>query len=116
MASSESMLSPMEGSILYGRRLLNVVIDQRAAAGHDRPYASIPKSSTISEGFRDISYGLLANAVNRCTRFLTDTLGHGDGSDTIAYIGPADLRYQILSLAAVKSGHVVSRAAVCVWQ
>lgn len=91
----------------YGQRLLNAVVDERAANGHERPYASIPKSSTVSDGFRDISYATLANAVNRCAHWLVESFGKPGDKNTIAYIGPSDMRYQLLSLGAVKSGHVV---------
>lgn len=93
--------------IRYGRRLLSTVIDNRAAAGHERPFASIPRSRSIRDGFRDITYSMLANAVNRCAGWLTDAIAFTKEDETIIYIGPSDLRYQILALAAAKSRHVV---------
>ncbi|USW56818.1 Putative AMP-dependent synthetase/ligase, short-chain dehydrogenase/reductase SDR, ANL [Septoria linicola] len=91
----------------YGRRLLNHVVDERAAADHKRPYASIPLGSTAKEGFRDVSYATFANAINACATWLKDSIGTSSHEDTIAYIGPADMRYHILALAAVKTGHVM---------
>lgn len=105
----------MEGSqpkgageaVRYGRRLLNTVVDERAAAGHERPYASIPVSSSPSDGFRDISYVEFANAVNRCAQWLEQSFGTSESEETIVYLGPSDLRYHVLALAAVKTGYVV---------
>lgn len=94
-------------TVSYGRRLLNNVVDARAAAGHERPYASIPLSSSPRDGFRDISYGAFANAINRCANWLEQSFGTSNGEETIVYMGPSDLRYHVLALAAVKTGYVV---------
>lgn len=92
----------------YGRRLLPTVIDDRAAAGHARPYASICQSQDPRDGYRDISYTTFANAINRCARYLIDRIGVSTEFDVLAYIGPLDLRYQIICIAALKIGRVVS--------
>ncbi|TVY78498.1 Non-canonical non-ribosomal peptide synthetase FUB8 [Lachnellula suecica] len=103
-------LEPSKGQVQYGRRLLLPLIEERARNRHPRPYASIPVSNDIHDGFRDITYALFANAINRCAHWL---LSHVErclpSSDNInlVYFGPNDLRYQILSQAAVKSGHVM---------
>lgn len=91
----------------YGQRLLIQVIDERAAAGHSRPYASIAQGGNFEDGFQDVSYGSFANAINRCAHWLLDRFGCSSSYETIAYIGPLDLRYNILAMAAVKTGHVV---------
>lgn len=96
-----------QGQVQYGRRLLSTVVDDRAAAGYERPFASIPRSKSVRDGFRDISYAVLANAVNRCAAWLRDTVAVTKEDETVIYIGPLDLRYQILALAAAKSGHIV---------
>lgn len=93
---------------IYGRRLLSNVIDERAHYGHKRAYASIPKSADVSRGFRDITYRVFANAINRCALWIREQMGTSSTYDAVVYIGPADLRYQILCMAAVKTGHVVS--------
>jgi acyl-CoA synthetase (AMP-forming)/AMP-acid ligase II len=91
----------------YGFRLLPQIIDERAAARHERPIASIPRTHRIEDGFVDISYERLANAINRCTHWLVQSLGRPSSTEVIAYIAAPDLRYQILSMAAVKAGYVV---------
>lgn len=91
----------------YGRRLLPTLIDERAHNNHARPYASIPVSNDPKDGFRDISYKQFANAINRCATWLMDELGYSTDHETLLYIGPQDMRYQILCIAAIKSGFVM---------
>ena len=92
----------------YGRRLLSSIIDERAQTGHKRPYASIPVSDDIDDGYRNITYRRFANAINRCALWLRGLIGTSQNFETLVYIGPADLRYQIICMAAVKIGYVVS--------
>ena len=87
-----------------GRRVLPSLIDQRANAEHTLPFVSIPDSDGR---YRDISYRELANAINRCAKWLFDQVGKSSSFATLGYIGPHDLRYHILIMAAVKTGHVV---------
>lgn len=98
----------LRGDISYGQRLVPTLIDERALAGHARPFASIPISNNVDDGFRDISYRVFANAINRCAHWLTESLGAPQALDTtLTYIGPHDFRYQILVVAAAKAGYVV---------
>ena len=92
---------------LHGRRLLSAVIDERAQRGHHRPYASVPNSDNVKDGYRDVSYRQFANCINRGAHWLTEHVSRSVDLETVVYIGAFDLRYQILAMAAVKSGHVV---------
>lgn len=99
----------MSDTTLYGRRLMSHLIDERAATNHEQPFATIPRSNDVANGFEDVSYTRLANAVNRAAYWLYDKFGHPErvDIDIVMYIGPPDLRYQILALGAVKSHHVM---------
>ncbi|KAJ9143066.1 NRPS-like enzyme [Pleurostoma richardsiae] len=101
----EDLLKPMSPD--YGRRLVNKVIDERAAAKHARPYASIPVSDDVSAGFKDISYSQFANAIDRCARWLQTQDGLTSTTEPLVYIGLNDLRYSILALATAKTGHIM---------
>ena len=92
---------------IYGRRLLTVVIDERARDNHAQAYASIPRTNNPRDGYRDISYRQFANAVNRCAIWLKAQIGLSTKFEALAYMGPVDLRYQILCMGAVKAGYVV---------
>lgn len=91
----------------YGQRLLSAVIDERARNNHERPFASVPLTADVRDGLRDVSYRAFANAINRCARWLASNLGASTTFENLAYMGPSDMRYFILAMAAVKSGHVV---------
>ncbi|MCJ1309876.1 hypothetical protein MMC25_003537 [Agyrium rufum] len=68
-------------------------------------YAITPRSLTsISDGYRKITYRELANAVNSIAWMLHDQLGPGK-EETIAYLGMNDLGYIAIILGAVKAGY-----------
>lgn len=91
-----------------GRRLLSRVIDERAVSGHLRPFASIPLTNNAKDGYRDISYAVFANAINRLSSWIDDTMGTPTRQfEPIVYVAGSDLRYHILCMAAVKAGYVV---------
>lgn len=91
----------------FGRRLLPQVLDEHARRKPDRLYAAIPRSTDISQGYRDISCHDMANAVNGVARWLGSKVGHSDKVETLAYMGIADLRITILFLGAMKCGYKV---------
>jgi acyl-CoA synthetase (AMP-forming)/AMP-acid ligase II len=91
-----------------GKRLLTHLIDERAASYHRRPFFSLPKTNNLADGYEDISYANFANAINKLATWILKEIGRSCTFQTLVYIGPMDLRYQILVMAAVKTGHVVS--------
>nr|ASK38699.1 putative nonribosomal peptide synthetase-like protein [Paecilomyces divaricatus] len=89
----------------YGKRFLPHMIDERAASGHSRPYAYIARSPHPQDGFEEVSYARLANAINRASWWVVNELTPLTGENGVfAYMGPNDLRYLILSVAAIKTG------------
>lgn len=46
-------------------RVVPLIIDQYARDQPSKSWASVPKSSDLADGFRDISYATFANAINR---------------------------------------------------
>ncbi|GKZ26995.1 putative NRPS-like protein biosynthetic cluster [Aspergillus brasiliensis] len=82
------------------------ILDHYARLRPDAIFAEYPHSpSTYSQGYRKITYLDLANAVNGAAKWLIDNIGIGDGSTKLAYIGPNDVRYSVLTLAAIKAGY-----------
>jgi acyl-coenzyme A synthetase/AMP-(fatty) acid ligase len=72
-------------------------------------YAEFPILPTSYEpGFRKITYGDLANAVNGVAWWLEKLLGKGRNFETLAYVGPNDMRYNVMVLGAVKAGYKAS--------
>ena len=90
-----------------GKRLLPAVVDEIAAIDPDRVFASIPETSNIIDGFKDISYRDYARAVNSCAWWLKRELGEQPEPQVLFYLGPLDLRYLIIITAAAKAGHIV---------
>lgn len=98
-----------EGRPPYGRRLLPCVLDDEAALNPERVFAIIPRSDDLSQGFNDVTFAQMANAVN----YLADRLQALFGPkpehhfETLTYIGVSDLRYNVVFYAAVKAGYKV---------
>lgn len=90
--------------------LLLHIIDHLAANKPQTLYAEYPISTvTYDEGFRKITYGILANAINSIAWWLHETLGPGKDFETLAYIGPNNFVYPALILGAVKAGYKVCK-------
>jgi acyl-CoA synthetase (AMP-forming)/AMP-acid ligase II len=94
----------MSPTIPYGERHIVQLLDDRAAETPDRPCYSIANSTTNStKGWRDISYGQFANAVNTASQWLVDTFGRrGTDYEAFAYIGPNEY-VKLYSLCACQN-------------
>lgn len=99
----------------YGSRLLPQVVDELSRSDPTRVYATLPRSSDLSRGFRDVTMLEIAMAVNKLAWWIEMNLGRSTVFETIAYIGPSDLRHAIVFLAAVKCGYKVSEA-ICYYE
>ena len=91
-------------------RLIPTMVSERAKNAPQSIWASIPKSQTdASIGFEDITFARLNYAVTRAARWMQKTLGPQDSlpPKALAYIGPPDTRYIILTIAAIKTGSKV---------
>ena len=98
----------------YGHRLMPLLVDELAVSKPANVYASIIHGNDVSAGFDDITWSRFANAVNRMAWWLESTLGdRGPHSPTVGYLGPADIRYFILVLAANKAGFKVRCLRTC---
>ena len=88
--------------------LLPAVLDEIAANEPTRIFVSVPRSSDILEGFRDIEYGTCAKAVDKFALWLREQVGQESEPKTIMYFGPLDIRYLPVLLGAAKAGHIVN--------
>ena len=72
-------------------------------------FAAIAKSTEIPQGFKDVLFAEVSNAVNYTAYRLHKEFGHEleYASETLAYVGIPDLRYNIVFYAAVKCGYKV---------
>lgn len=86
------------------------IVDHLSEVRPTALYAEYPVSTlSYAEGYRKITYGDFANAINGVAWWLHETLGPGKDSEmlVLAYIGPNDLKYPALILGAVKAGYMV---------
>lgn len=90
-----------------GRRLIPTLIDDLATRDPERVLFSIPRTASIEDGFEDITFSVLARAINNCAFWIERTLQRIEKFETLNYVGPQDLRYVILLLAGIKTGYQV---------
>ena len=105
-------LSQQSSSILYGYRLLPITIDDIAESTPENPHFCVPRTSHLKDGFMDVTYADFSIAIDRSTWWLKDLLGKSTTVETLAYPGPLDLRYLILTVAASKVGYNVSENSI----
>lgn len=110
MATRENKDGATAADYPFGKPdVLNNIVDYRAKRSPRALYAEFPISATSYEkGYRRITYEDLANAVNGAAWWVENTLGRSKNFDTLAYIGPNDLMYNVLILGAVKAGYKMS--------
>lgn len=80
------------------------IVDELANTDPTRIYASFPRSTNVSDGFRDVTFRELAQAADAASWWLERKIGRSDSSETLAYMGLSDIRYTVVFLAAVKCG------------
>ncbi|KAK2598904.1 hypothetical protein QQS21_005646 [Conoideocrella luteorostrata] len=82
------------------------IIDQRAAVEPNRLFGAITRVDDNGKvHLRRVSYRDMSEAADRAAHWLLETLGRSESFESSAYVGPADLRYPILTMAAAKTGH-----------
>ncbi|KAG4441603.1 hypothetical protein IFR05_002887 [Cadophora sp. M221] len=89
-----------------GSRFLPNMIDRIAKESPTKPFISVPKVDNLDEGFHDITYSRYSHAINCAAWWLDANFGKAMPAafETVAYMGPNDLRQVILMVAAMKTG------------
>ncbi|KAH7400247.1 hypothetical protein BKA64DRAFT_723003 [Cadophora sp. MPI-SDFR-AT-0126] len=85
-----------------GQRLIPAVIDELALQEPDRIIYEYVRGAVVADGMVKISMATYANAINRTAWYLENELGKCTTFEPLGYIGPGDLRYFILAVAAIK--------------
>jgi thioester reductase-like protein/acyl-CoA synthetase (AMP-forming)/AMP-acid ligase II len=99
MSTSQSQEIP------YGKRVLPSLIDQIAKEDPNRLYISYPTGQDFSAPVRDVTFADFARAIDRAAGWIEEKLGKGENFQTIAWIGPQDIRYYFIALGAIKVGY-----------
>lgn len=89
----------------YGKRLIPSLVDELADSNPTRVFAMVPRSSHFGDGLIDVTISTFAKAVDRAAFWIESLVGKSDDSSVIAYLGPNDLRYMIIAIAARKVGY-----------
>lgn len=86
------------------QRTLPGTIDAIARDAPTRTWGRFPESQEAFEQGKlvTVNFATLANSINRVAWVLDALLPERSDLDTIAYIGPSDIRYYILACAACK--------------
>ncbi|KAH8703109.1 putative AMP dependent ligase/synthetase [Talaromyces proteolyticus] len=88
------------------QQLLPVVLKNRAQQNPQGAWAQFPVSDqTYASGLQTATNWQVNHAVNRVAWLLDDWFGASSDFETLAYIGPFDLRYYIIVIAAIKVGY-----------
>ncbi|KAK1981320.1 ochratoxin A non-ribosomal peptide synthetase [Colletotrichum cereale] len=89
-------------------RLVTHIVDDARSREPERVWASYAVSEDIAgDGFRDVTIGRLARAVDRLAWHIDAAVGRSAAFETVLYFGLPDVRYAVVLMAAVKTGHKV---------
>lgn len=92
----------------WRNELLPNIVDYLARTTPEALYAEYPVSPlSYEQGYCKITYSDFANAINEAAWWLSKTLGTISDHEVLTYIGPNDLRYTVLVLAAIKISYVL---------
>lgn len=99
-------------SFEHSKKLIPNLLEDGAKSIPDRVWAKFLVSNTTYEhGFRAATYSQMLNAVNKVAWILDQSIGKSTAFDTLAYLGPNDLRYHIVLLAAIRYS-ISSRSSI----
>ena len=87
---------PVSSKSKYGERYLHRVFEQISAARPGQLYASIPSSTDVAEGFKDLSFGDIAHCVDNFAFTIVKEIGCSIEAETVAYLGLPDLRNAVV--------------------
>ncbi|OJJ46010.1 hypothetical protein ASPZODRAFT_2034801 [Penicilliopsis zonata CBS 506.65] len=88
--------------------LLPHVFEHRVRANPAGIWAKYPVATDNYEaGFRSVTNQQVLNAINRMAALFDRQLGASQRFQTLAYLGPNDLRYFIVVMAAIKVGYKI---------
>lgn len=92
----------------HGKRLMAQVIDDLAVSDPAKKVCTVPKGSSVGDGFASFTFKELAHAVNYTAWWIEKSLGRSSSDETLTYIGANDLRYLVIVIACNKTGYKAS--------
>jgi acyl-coenzyme A synthetase/AMP-(fatty) acid ligase len=101
------MTTEREKAAQWQNDILPNIVDRLGREKSDAIYGEWVTDSSVVV----ITYAQLSNIVNGLAWWLVEQLGgpgiYGSSPEVLAYVGPNDVRYSALVLAAAKTGYVV---------
>lgn len=94
----------------FTSELLPSILFKVASQYPDLSHSEYPRTDSTTDGYHKITYKKVANAVHAVAWWTEESVGkpaNNDGSDTLVYMGPNDLRYALLVLGSVMAGYKV---------
>lgn len=95
------------GSSYIEGRLAHVLLDEVAKESPDLLYCIHPKFQNGPLAWQNVSFRMLAEAVDQLAWWLDEKLP-GNDQKVVAYVGVNDLRYAAFTFACMKTGRAVS--------
>ena len=89
---------PKRGTVLV------TAIEQKVKWPPNETYLRYPTANWEVDGYRSFTYGQYGDSINKVAHWLDAQLGKATENDTVAYLGPNDLRYAVLWPALIKTG------------
>jgi long-subunit acyl-CoA synthetase (AMP-forming) len=90
-----------------GGKLFIRAIEEKAQWIPNDTFMRYPPKNWETKGYQTISWGQWAKAIDKVAYWLDSQLGKAEESGTVAYFGPNDARYAIITPAVIKSGRRV---------
>lgn len=104
-----SVSTPRDAWPRVTEELLPTTLFKLAKQFPNRRYAEYFADPTkLADGYRTLSFADFANAVHAMAYWIEDNVGKpevADGTETLVYAGPNDLRYGVLVLASILVGY-----------
>jgi hypothetical protein len=83
------------------------IVAQNAEDDPNGLFARFPIGATYAGGFQDVTKKHFATAIDHVASLIESQYGKSRSFETLAYIGPNDLRYLIVLVAGIKTGYKV---------
>ncbi|ROW06826.1 hypothetical protein VMCG_04095 [Cytospora schulzeri] len=86
-----------------GEKLFVKLIDEKARLTPNHTFVRYPGEDWETKGFSTITWRQYVNGINKVAHWLDEQLGKSENNDTVAYMGPNDVRYAFVWPALNKS-------------
>lgn len=83
-------------SEVEGEKLLVKLIEEKAKWTPNHTFVRFPGEDWETQGYSTITWRQYVDGINKVAYWLDDQLGTSKNNDTVAYMGPNDVRYAFI--------------------